>query len=66
MLSDERPDDVCPLCGFEGCYGECRDPEHIDPTPESHDRIWLCVICGENWVDSRNGYDTCADCLRKM
>lgn len=24
----------------------------------------LCVVCGKNWVDVKNGFDTCESCLR--
>lgn len=27
------------------------------------DTSHLCCICHTNWVDSDNGYDTCATCL---
>lgn len=26
----------------------------------------MCVVCGKNWVDVENGFDTCEECARKI
>jgi hypothetical protein len=26
----------------------------------------VCVVCGENYVDVDDGFDTCQDCLNKI
>jgi len=60
---NELPEYPCPTCGRRGCAGYC-EADDIGPPPEPVDT--RCTICGENWVDAANGYDTCAECLARQ
>jgi len=34
-----------------------------DPPPSDN---YKCVVCRVNWVNAKEGYDTCPECLRKL
>jgi hypothetical protein len=51
----------CPDCGVSGWDERC-DPDWIDAEDLSP-WAYLCVVCGCNAVDAKNGYDTCGQCL---
>jgi len=47
------------------CYAE-KEKNRFQKPGSLYDAAHTCCICGKNYVDSDNGFDTCYDCLSRI
>jgi hypothetical protein len=50
----------------EDCYNRFLLYSNYEAEQELKSKTYYCCICHINIVDAMNGFDTCADCLKKI